>query len=338
MFRFWRSRSSWMSLSSVGPSTLGEFASRLTGSSDLYEHSGRKPIASVNFVTAHDGFTIRDLVSYNEKHNAANGEGGNDGESHNRSWNCGVEGETDDPEVRALRLRQQRNLMATLLLSQGVPMIAHGDEIGRTQKGNNNVYCQDNELAWMDWKLTPESVELLAFTQHVVALRQQHPVFRRRRFFQGDASHGGESALGDIAWFTPSGEHMGETDWRNGFARSVSVFLNGSAIPEPGPRGERIIDDSFLLLLNGHHEPLAFTLPGDVYGKSWDVVFDTAAGLVNGENLKAADDVKLEARSTVVLVRHRETNVIAAPGITGPTATTADETMAAPTPTPPPIS
>jgi glycogen operon protein len=281
---------------------------------------------------------MRDLVSYNEKHNQANGEGGNDGESHNRSWNCGVEGETDDPQVEALRLRQQRNLLATLLLSQGVPMIAHGDEIGRTQQGNNNVYCQDNELAWMDWQLTPDAVSLLAFTQHIVALRLQHPVFRRRRFFQGSADHGGESDLGDIAWFTPSGEHMSAEDWSNGFARSVAVFLNGSAIPEPGPRGERIIDDSFLVLLNGHHDSLAFTLPGDAYAKTWDVVFDTAGGLANGESLGAAADVKIEARSTVVLVRHRESVVPLSPGVTGPTTTTADERMAAPSPALPPSS
>ena len=195
------------------PATLGEFASRLTGSSDLYAHSARKPIASINFVIAHDGFTLRDLVSYNEKHNEANGEGNNDGESHNRSWNCGVEGETDDPEIRALRLRQQRNLLATLLLSQGVPMIAHGDEVGRTQHGNNNAYCQDSELAWVDWKLDDERAELLEFTAGLVELRRSHPVFQRRRFFAGDPGHGGQSELGDIEWFSPDGTEMDEEDW-----------------------------------------------------------------------------------------------------------------------------
>ena len=188
------------------PGSMGDFASRLSGSSDLYEHSGRKPIASVNFVTAHDGFTIRDLVSYNEKHNDANGEDNNDGESHNRSWNCGVEGETDDDAVQALRARQQRNFLVTLLLSQGVPMMLHGDELGRTQQGNNNVYCQDNELSWMDWDLADWQDELLEFTQRVVALRNDHPVFRRRRFFAGEVTDGRRGRRADIAWFTPDGK------------------------------------------------------------------------------------------------------------------------------------
>ena len=201
------------------PATLGEFASRFTGSSDLYEHSGRKPIASINFVVAHDGFTLRDLVSYNEKHNEANGENNNDGESHNRSWNCGVEGPTDDPSVNALRLQQQRNFLTTLLLSQGVPMIAHGDEMGRTQLGNNNGYCQDSDLTWVDWDLDDEQSDLLRFTRRLVQLRQDHPVFRRRRFFAGTADHGGESDLGDIAWFMPNGKHMDEAAWRDGMAR-----------------------------------------------------------------------------------------------------------------------
>ncbi len=197
--------------------TLGEFASRFTGSSDLYEHTGRKPIASINFVTAHDGFTLRDLVSYNEKHNEANGEGGNDGESHNRSWNCGVEGPTDDPRVIALRARQQRNFLATLLLSQGVPMLAHGDELGRTQRGNNNGYCQDNEITWVDWDLDwRTSSGCWPSPSRLIRLRREHPVFRRRRFFAGSADHGGESDLGDIAWFTPSGEHMDEPAWHDG--------------------------------------------------------------------------------------------------------------------------
>jgi len=287
------------------PATLGEFASRITGSSDLYQDDGRRPIASINFVTAHDGFTMRDLVSYNDKRNDANGEDGNDGESHNRSWNCGVEGPTDDPEVLALRARQQRNMLTTMLLSHGVPMLAHGDEMGRTQQGNNNVYCQDNELSWMDWDLDEAAAELLEFTRQVVTLRQQHPVFRRRRFLKGDADHGGESDLGDIAWFTPTGEHMSEEHWSNGYARSVLVFLNGEAIIEPDPRGERIIDDSFLVLFNAHHEALGFTLPALEYGAEWMVLFDTAQELDPGTVLQAEHELRATSRSTVVLTRPR---------------------------------
>jgi isoamylase len=255
------------------PSTLGEFASRLAGSSDLYEHSGRKPIASVNFVTAHDGFTLRDLVSYNEKHNEANGEGGADGESHNRSWNCGVEGETDDEEVLALRKRQQRNFLTTLMLSQGVPMILHGDEMGRSQRGNNNVYCQDNEISWMAWDLADWQKELLTFTQRLVGLRKEHPVFRRRRFFAGAA---GADVAGDIAWFRPSGEHMTHSDWSESHGRSLMVFLNGDAIPEPDHRGERVVDDSFLIAFNGHDESVTFTIPDEIYGEGWLVALDTS--------------------------------------------------------------
>jgi isoamylase len=285
------------------PSTLAEFASRISGSSDLYEHNGRKPIASINFVTAHDGFTLRDLVSYNEKHNEANGEGGADGEGHNRSWNCGVEGVTSDPEVLALRARQQRNFLSTLLLSQGVPMIAHGDELGRGQGGNNNVYCQDNKIAWVDWNLTDDQRELLEFTQRLVALRMEHPVFRRRRFFAGSAGHGGESPLGDIAWFSPGGAHMADEDWATGYARSVGVFLNGWAIQEPDPRGERIVDDSFLLLFNASHEPVDYTLPAPEYGQTWTVVLDTAGALEPGEELPAKGTASTTARSVVVLTR-----------------------------------
>ncbi|WP_432536526.1 glycogen debranching protein GlgX [Kineococcus arenarius] len=258
------------------PGTLGEFASRITGSSDLYEHSGRKPIASINFVTAHDGFTMRDLVSYNEKHNEANGEGGADGESHNRSWNCGVEGPTDDEEIVALRARQHRNLLVTLLLSQGVPMILHGDELGRTQQGNNNVYCQDNELAWMDWDLSPAQQELLDFTRRVVEMRRTEPVFQRRRFFAGDAGHGGESKIGDIEWFVADGTEMTDEDWADAANRSVMIFLNGEAIPEPDRRGERIVGDSFLIMYNPWHEPVEFTLPEKAYGDNWHVRLDTA--------------------------------------------------------------
>ncbi len=255
--------------------SLGEFASRITGSSDLYAHSARRPIASINFVVAHDGFTLRDLVSYNEKHNDANGEDNNDGESHNRSWNCGVEGETDDAAINALRMQQQRNFLTTLLLSEGVPMIAHGDEVGRTQRGNNNVYCQDNELAWIDWELAEDESHLLAFTSAVVSLRKEHDVFRRRRFFAGDAAHGGKSELGDIEWFSSDGTEMDELDWRNGYARTLMVFLNGQAIREPDLHGQRIVDADFLLLFNAHSAPVDFVLPPAPYGTTWRTRLDT---------------------------------------------------------------
>ena len=283
------------------PSTLGEFASRLTGSSDLYEHSGRKPFASINFVTAHDGFTLRDLVSYNEKRNEANGEGGRDGESHNRSWNCGVEGPTDDPDVIALRLRQQRNFLTTLLLSQGVPMLSHGDEIGRTQQGNNNVYCQDNELSWVDWDLDEDQRELLAFTGALTLLRTEHPVFRRRRFFDGSADHGGQSDRGDIAWFQPSGEPMGESDWSDHEAQAMSVFLNGDAIPTLDERGRAVVDDDFLLLFNGDSEPKDFRLPGEEWGETWTVEIDTSARDVDTEWREAGSTMPVPARAVVVL-------------------------------------
>jgi glycogen operon protein len=255
--------------------SLGEFASRLTGSSDLYAHSARRPIASINFVVAHDGFTLRDLVSYNEKHNEANGEANADGESHNRSWNCGVEGETNDAAINALRRQQQRNFLTTLMLSQGVPMIAHGDEIGRTQHGNNNVYCQDNKLAWIDWELAENESHLLAFTSALVSLRKEHDVFRRRRFFAGDAAHGGKSALGDIEWFSSDGTEMDELDWRNGYARTLMVFLNGQAIREPDPHGQRIQDSDFLLLFNAHSGSVDFALPPAQYGTAWRIRLDT---------------------------------------------------------------
>ncbi|MFC6706484.1 glycogen debranching protein GlgX [Flexivirga alba] len=256
---------------------LAEFASRLSGSSDLYAHSGRRPIASINFVTAHDGFTLRDLVSYNDKHNEANGEDNQDGESHNRSWNCGVEGPTDDGDINQLRLRQQRNFIATLLLSQGVPMLAHGDEIGRTQGGNNNTYCQDNEISWLHWDLDDNEQSLLDFTRSVIALRIEHPTFRRRRFFDGDAHHGGSSDQGDIMWFSPTGAEMNELDWRNGYARTLMVFLNGQAISAPDDRGREVVDDHFLLLFNGHSEPVEFTVPADLYDGKWQIALNTAS-------------------------------------------------------------
>jgi isoamylase len=291
------------------PATLGEFASRITGSSDLYAQSARKPIASINFVVAHDGFTLRDLVSYNEKHNEANGEDNNDGESHNRSWNCGVEGETDDPAVNTLRLQQQRNFLATLLLSQGVPMIAHGDEVGRTQRGNNNAYCQDSEVAWVDWELDEDREGLLEFTARLVELRKDHPVFRRRRFFAGDAAHGGKSELGDIEWFAPQGNEMDELDWRNGYARSLMVFLNGEAIPEPDHLGRTIVDDHFLLLFNAHSEPVDFTLPPKDYGALWQVRLDTtSASASEPEDWKAGSEHAVPGRSVVVLSSARDTD------------------------------
>jgi glycogen operon protein len=285
--------------------TLAEFGSRLTGSSDLYQDDSRRPLASINFITAHDGFTLRDLVSYNDKHNDANGEGGKDGESHNRSWNCGVEGETDDPEVLTLRARQQRNFLTTLLISQGVPMLAHGDELGRTQKGNNNVYCQDNELSWVNWDLSDSQKELLEFTRRLVKLRNDHPVLRRRRFFHGDT---GVDGLGDLVWFTPKGAEMKDGDWSRDDARAVAVFLNGDAISEPDPRGEPVVDDSFLIMLNSNHEPQEFLLPAKEYGDSWQVVVDTstATGLTTEEQHKAASTLKIEARGTLVLTRPRQ--------------------------------
>jgi isoamylase len=285
------------------PSTLGEFASRLSGSSDLYEHTGRRPIASVNFVTAHDGFTLTDLVSYNEKHNEANGEDNRDGEGFNRSWNCGVEGPTDDVQILGLRGRQQRNFMATLLLSQGIPMIAHGDEIGRTQKGNNNVYCQDSELSWMHWDLGERETTMLEFTRELVRLRREHPVFRRRRFFAGSPEHGGESELKDIAWLNPQGEHMKDGEWHNSQARAVQVFLNGDAIAEPDLRGEEITDDSFLVLFNGAPEPVTFTLPEAEYGETWTAVLDTDSQVPVGATAPAKNTLSLARNSVVVLTR-----------------------------------
>ncbi|QIX50835.1 glycogen debranching protein GlgX [Rhodococcus sp. DMU1] len=285
------------------PATLGEFASRLTGSSDLYEATGRRPSASINFVTAHDGFTLADLVSYNEKHNNANGENNMDGESHNRSWNCGAEGPTDDPEVLALRQRQSRNILATLMLSQGTPMIAHGDEFGRTQQGNNNVYCQDNELSWMDWSLAETNADLLDFTRNVIALRRSHPVFRRRRFFEGRPIRSGEQSR-DIAWRTPAGEEMTPEDWDSGFGKSLSVFLNGEGIHEPNQRGERVVDDSFLLCFNAHDEPIDFVTPDGPHAQEWSVALDTDVpdGL-REQVVTAGGSVRVQARSLLVLRR-----------------------------------
>jgi isoamylase len=285
------------------PAALGEFASRITGSSDLYAHSDRRPTASINFIVAHDGFTLRDLVSYNEKHNDANGENGNDGESHNRSWNCGVEGETDDPDIKALRLRQQRNFITTLMVSQGVPMLAHGDELGRTQGGNNNVYAQDNEIAWVDWDLDKDQQDLLRYTSAAIALRKAHPVLRRRRFFAGDATHGGQSELGDIEWLRPDGSLMDDADWSTGYARSVMVFLNGDAIPESDDMGRRISDDHFLLMFNASGDPIDFTVPAGSFGDHWRVRLDAGSGDVDplDEVWDAATTHSVPAHSMVVL-------------------------------------
>ena len=279
--------------------TLGEFAYRFTGSSDLYEGTGRRPYASVNFVTAHDGFTLRDLVSYNDKHNDANGEDNRDGESHNRSWNCGVEGPTDDPAVNALRERQQRNFLATLFLSQGIPMLLSGDECSRTQQGNNNVYCQDNELSWVDWEHVDDA--MLSFTRKLIEFRRVHPVLRRRRWFQGVELHG----LSDIEWFTPDGQVMESADWGTGHNKAFSVFLNGRAIPSLGPRGERVLDASFLVMFNAHYEALRFTPPDGVFGQEWNMVIDTSTGHVGMTSrvLRHTSRIKLESRSLMVLQR-----------------------------------
>jgi len=279
---------------------LGEFASRFTGSSDLYENTSRLPYASINFVTAHDGFTLNDLVSYNEKHNEANGEENHDGESYNRAWNCGAEGPTEDPAVLHLRKKQKRNFLATLLLSQGVPMLLGGDEIGRTQEGNNNAYCQDNQISWYNWERADE--DLLGFCQRLIRYRKDHPVFRRRRWFQGRPIHGGD--IKDIAWFSKAGEQMAEPDWGQGSVKSLGVFLNGETIPNPNPRGEPVIDDNFYLIFNAHHRSLVFTLPGAGWGEHWVKELDTETGWVEKEAFfEAGSRIKIKAHSLMVL-RH----------------------------------
>ncbi|HWG36778.1 MAG TPA: glycogen debranching protein GlgX [Terriglobales bacterium] len=284
---------------------VGELAARLTGSSDLYEAGGRRTYASVNFVTAHDGFTLRDLVSYNDKHNEANQEDNRDGSDDNRAWNCGIEGETSDPGILTLRARQRRNLMATLFLSQGVPMMLSGDEIGRTQGGNNNAYCQDNEVSWLDWEAA--DAEFLAFCQALVGFYRAHPVLRRRQWFQRRAIRG----VADISWFRPDGSPMSDEDWEKGYAKALMVFLNGAALPARDQRGAPIHDDSFLLLFNAHHEALEFRLPGAEYGKEWALLLDTATGapilgLSDPRALRvpSAGERLLTARSLLVLGRN----------------------------------
>ena len=282
--------------------TLGEFASRFTGSADLYESDGRRPVASINFVTAHDGFTLADLVSYNEKHNEANGEGNNDGESHNRSYNCGVEGPTDDVGVLETRARQQRNFLATLLLSQGVPMLLHGDELGRTQMGNNNTYAQDSELSWIDWARVDEP--LVEFVASLTRLRREHPTFRRRRFFDGHPIVRSEGEpVPDIAWFTPDGRVMTPDDWDDGFGRSVAVFLNGDGIAGRDWRGQPIVDDHVMVWMNAHDEPVTFVVPTAEHSVRWLVVVDTA-GRPDDRVIEADEKVEVAGRSVVVLLAH----------------------------------
>ncbi|WAJ47684.1 glycogen debranching protein GlgX [Mycobacterium sp. Aquia_216] len=284
------------------PATLGEFASRLTGSSDLYAASSRRPSASINFVTAHDGFTLTDLVSYNEKHNEANGEDNRDGESHNRSWNCGVEGPTDDPEIAELRCRQIRNFWATLMVSQGTPMVAHGDELGRTQQGNNNAYCQDSELSWIDWSLVDKNADLLAFARRATTLRKKHPVFRRRRFFDGEPIRSGDEVR-DIAWLTATGREMTHDDWNQGLDKCVAVFLNGDAITAPNARGERVVDDSFLLCFNAHKREVEFVTPHDDYAREWTVEIDTNHPAGEADRVVAAEEKVIIPGCSVLILR-----------------------------------
>ena len=282
--------------------TLPEIASRFTGSSDLYLDDGRSPHASINFITAHDGFTLADLVSYNGKHNLANGEDDRDGESHNRSWNCGVEGPTDDPAILALRARQRRNMMVTLLLSQGVPMIAHGDEIGRTQKGNNNTYCQDNELTWMDWSTIDE--DMLSFTRFVIALRLRHPIFRRRRFFEGRKIAEWDK-VPDISWLQPDAQPMTPRDWQLGYTKTLTVVLNGSALNEKDRFGRPQQDHSFALFFNAADMAIRCLIPGRTTGTVWTEVLDTAqwplAPGATPATWSAGQYRDVEPRSVVVL-------------------------------------
>ena len=286
---------------------IGEFSRRLTGSSDLYGRHGRLPHASINFLTAHDGFTLQDLVSYNEKHNEANLEENRDGNNNNLSWNCGVEGPTDDPVVNALRARQKRNMIATLLLSQGVPMLVAGDEIGRTQNGNNNAYCQDNGLSWLDWGHDPERAKLRDFVRRMVHLRRTHPVFRRRHFFQGRPLHGSEAK--DIVWLKPDGSEMTAEEWNQDFARCLGVYLAGSALTEVDARGQRVVDDDFVVLFNAHHDPVPFRLPAKTLAPhgdgQWQAIVDTARddGLAPDGVFGAESTYPLEGRSLVLLMR-----------------------------------
>ncbi len=280
--------------------TLGEFASRFTGSSDLYRSNSRLPSASINYITAHDGFTLNDLVFYNGKHNDANKDNNNDGDNTNRSWNCGAEGPSDDPNVINLRNRQKRNFLASLFLSQGTPMLLSGDEMGRTQRGNNNAYCQDNEISWLNWQTVDE--DLLEFTKKLIHYRIDHPVFRRRRWFEGHPLH--DSELRDIEWFNTEGKTMASEDWGKGFVKSLGVFLNGKTIPNPNPRGDTVVDDDFYVIFNASEKDLEFTLPCKQWSDQWVKELDTSKGWLEEEQtLKAEEKLQVPARSLVVL-RH----------------------------------
>ena len=289
---FWRSQ----------PSTLPEFASRIMGSSDLYQHNGRKPVASVNFVTAHDGFTLNDLVSYNNKHNEANGEDNRDGESHNRSWNCGVEGPTTIRDINELRHRQMRNMFSTLLLSQGIPMICGGDEVARTQLGNNNGYCQDNEISWTHWKLKDYQKDMCEFVSKLVHLRLEHPVLHRRRFFTGRDANMAPDALPQVEWFDHNGNIMDLEAWSNTHAFSIMVFLNGSDIPEPDWYGNTMVDNDFILIFNAHYEPIMFTLPEEQYGRKWKLIVDTHNPKGPELNYEAGFVITAQSRSFMLLM------------------------------------
>ena len=289
---FWRSQ----------PSTLPEFASRLMGSSDLYQVNGRRPVASVNFITAHDGFTMNDLVSYNEKHNEANGEGNRDGESNNRSWNCGVEGPTNIPDVNDLRQRQMRNMFATLLFSQGIPMICGGDEVARTQQGNNNAYCQDNEISWTNWHLDKGRKELLAFVSKLIHLRLDHPVLHRRRFFTGREPGDDSNTIPQVEWFDHTSSIMDMDDWQNTHAFSMMIYLNGSDIPEVDWYGNRMVDNDFILIFNAHYEPIMFTLPDERYGRKWQLVVDTHNPNEPALSYEAGFMITAQSRSFLMLM------------------------------------
>lgn len=296
---FWRSQ----------PSTLPEFASRLMGSSDLYQMNGRRPVASVNFITAHDGFTMNDLVSYNNKHNEANGEGNRDGESNNRSWNCGVEGPTNIRDVNELRQRQMRNMFATLLVSQGIPMICGGDEVMRTQGGNNNAYCQDNEISWTNWDLDDSQQEMLAFVSKMIHLRLNHPVLHRRRFFSGRTSGDPVDKIPQAEWFDHTGSIMDMADWQNTHAFSVMIYLNGSDIPEVDWYGNQMVDNDFILIFNAHYEPIQFTLPDERYGKKWKLVVDTHNPDGPELNYEAGFAITAQSRSFLLLMSDRKPEV-----------------------------
>ena len=293
---FWRSQ----------PSTLPEFASRLMGSSDLYQMNGRRPVASVNFITAHDGFTMNDLVSYNEKHNTANGEGNRDGESNNRSWNCGVEGPTTIKDVNDLRQQQMRNMFATLLLSQGIPMICGGDEVARTQQGNNNAYCQDNAISWTNWDLDDTQKDLFEFVAKLIHLRLEHPVLHRRRFFTGREPGDASSMIPQVEWMDHTGSIMDMDDWSNTHAFSVMIYLNGSDIPETDWYGNQMVDNDFILIFNAHYEPIMFTLPDEQYGKKWRLVIDTHNPKGPELNYEAGFAITAQSRSFLLLMSDKK--------------------------------